>query len=63
MPLLPLRGSSVDGMYDVIYLYIVQKKHSDPIKTDMFMHTNVCNHHQPINAPTAGAYAFLMDYT
>jgi hypothetical protein len=23
----------------------------------------ICHHHQPINAPTAGAQAFLMDYT
>jgi hypothetical protein len=34
MPLLPLRGYSVSGMY----------------------------RHQPINVPTAGAQAFLMDY-
>jgi hypothetical protein len=29
----------------------------------MCMHMHITGHHQPINVPTAGAQAFLMDYT
>jgi hypothetical protein len=46
------------GKREVLFFYFV----TDTTR-DFFIQLLIFIHHQPINIPTAGAQAFLMDYT
>jgi hypothetical protein len=61
MSLLPLRESASDMYILPSALFIEPATNFSHLENHHHHHHH--HHHQPLNAPTAGAQAFLMDYT